>query len=172
MGYVRSYPLDTTPRTPPSWSAVRSRSVVETSHGWKLRAVGEDARGWPWRSLVAYAEPESASRGVFHDSTQLKWGFVARGTYHDDLLSAGGRAVIIPLRPIWTGIVFGSILYFVPYWLLFTASRCWIAYAHLLNHRCWQCGYPTIQEGQSICPECGRLYGPIGPMSDGVFVSG
>ncbi len=68
---------------------------------------------------------------------------------------SGCRVVrLLPLRPLWAGVIVNTIFYAAVFWLLVALPRTLHGRVRRLLCRCPQCGYPI--GGSAVCTECGR----------------
>jgi hypothetical protein len=94
------------------------------------------AAGWPWRALRCSLPVFPEDRNRVQDARRV-WKGATR--ISED---TSGRAVLLPLLPIWKGFALNALLFgglaVSPVVLWITARRC----ARRCRHLCADCGYP------------------------------
>lgn len=113
--------------------------------------LAEIASGWPSRSF--------ACRFWFGDNSSKGLGSVL-AIEHGLLLreSSNGQAmysVVLPIRPIWPGILINWFFYAGVAGSLKAGWNCWRRVARRRAGLCVECGYPIAADQR--CPECGSL---------------
>ncbi len=124
--------------------------------------------GMPWRAMVAFEDPWTQSQprwmsrkmpeqSVFHFS-HFSLGLEVPGWV---LNGQSDRELNLPLRPIWPGFLYSTLLYSAFCWmLLFLVGTARLGLRRRRCQRrglCISCKYPVT--GFSICPECGFKHG-------------
>lgn len=129
---------------PPSWSALDAKTT-------RVPWVGvEQATGWPWPAWAANLEID------YYATPAQRFRYshcVVVGT--PDSLGDGAR--LIPLRPLWIGVVANSIVLGALCLLgrrMYQQIRIGI---RRTGNQCTTCGYPRKTRSNS-CPECGSAY--------------
>ncbi len=138
-----SLPLGDAARVP-AWVAAPAAAdpwlaLVDTgAHGWPLRAFA--AESWQYSKAVQGSTPPSFER--------LRWGCTIAATPR-------GR-IILPLRPIWSGLAADTAVFAACSWML--AAVLGGARAALRRSRgcCARCGYDLRGLAGAPCPECGQ----------------
>ena len=147
---------------PPRWS--RAREEREWKKG---DTISEYAVGWPLRALRAWnvqgntgskTEPLPAS-GIWLYKTVTRptlWGY-AKVSEKQPRLSWEPALPVVPLRPIWTGLVLNTLILGSPW---FVIPWAWRAQRSALRRRfghCPKCAYDRRGIAPSLpCPECGH----------------
>jgi hypothetical protein len=101
--------------------------------------------GWPLHCLTAEASRPHAKGGP--PTTWRSHGGIALGD------GPARPPVLIPLKPMWPGLLFNSLLYGAILGLAAQAIRESIRYTRWRGRRCIACGYPAGTA--SACSECG-----------------
>lgn len=109
------------------------------------------ADGWPFRALSA-----EARWGWDGDDTVSAVGGLLVGS---DRALLRDRVRILPLQPIWRGLILDTILFFLLWYAIFSIGT---IRSGLRRHRglCGRCGY-KLQPEQARCSECGEPAKPI-----------
>jgi hypothetical protein len=110
----------------------------------------ERATGWPWLCMHgAVLQLTKDSAGTFRARGSVvirayKWSFAMEDVSR-----------IIPLRPIWSGIVLNTIVYaFMRFGIVWFAGASRKA-SRISRGACGACGYKLRYEFEKNCPECG-----------------
>lgn len=123
-------------------------------------AYAVEARGWP---ALCFSSEFYYSRGM--DSPELftvAWGITM--AVRESSASAGSSDAdwwrarlprIIPLRPIWCGLIKDVTIYSCGWWVLLFAVRSSKRIGRRLRGRCPSCAYDLRRNFSSGCPECG-----------------
>ena len=111
-----------------------------------------EQRGWPFRSHVAWMNID-ASNGLV-DSTGL---IVVGDHMRSQHLAQWARYRLIPLRPLWSGLLLNAalitiIMFVCSYFFRQVLQRC-----RRLNRCCANCGY-RIEVAGERCSECGLAH--------------
>ena len=118
-----------------------------------------DRRGFPMLSMEC--EFINTTDKPWNPIYQVEYGIMLETTPGSD--ERGLRA--IPLRIVWLGFVFNTIIYAVFLWLLtlapFTARRM----IRRKRGRCIKCGYDLRNVEHEKCPECGIAVSPASAAS-------
>jgi hypothetical protein len=109
--------------------------------------------GWPWRAFqVVTMEDEldlvrtDALRSLYQRGVELR----ARTNQYD-------RPPVLPLRPVWAGLIGDAAVYGAAWWSVLAVPglrRRWRA----RHGRCGACGYP--RGAAAVCTECGTAVTP------------
>ena len=92
--------------------------------------------GWPFQSLVAW-----------HDAAD---GLIATRT--DRAVMA--RGILLPIGPVYLGLVLGSAFYASVLWLLISGSFALRRFLRARRGLCPKCAYPMGES--AVCTECGK----------------
>ncbi len=117
-----------------------------------LYNIDTAATGWPWRSMTSESwvfrnRPETPSG---------EWREELRGNL--ELLKLPSGRIILPLRPIWGGLLGDSALYAITSWMLLNGLGTLRGIIRSRRGRCPRCGY-DIRNAPPPCPECGHAQG-------------
>jgi len=117
----------------------------------------EMAAGWPWRAFwaasVDYLNPDPSPA---YASSRDCYGGVAvmvpimEGEYRGDL-----TPMLIPLTPIWSGLILDTLLYGAVWYFLLWIARRSLRLWRRRRGRCPFCGYRMTMLPGDRCPECG-----------------
>ncbi len=118
------------------------------------------ARGWPlpvlWSGSRLKSNSEMFDNGAFYFEGRLK----TYGPRRPMVIypSAAAYDVPFPLRPIWRHFIPSSLVWAVPWWVVFKSPG-WIRAAwRRWKGRCVACGYSRAGlSSRSPCPECGVM---------------
>lgn len=135
----------------PYWARPLELYVESGTELWSRRV---DARGWPTVSLWSDDEADR----WFDDQM---WRLKSSGSLDIGLepwprhVDEGPRQRVLPLRPIWRGIIINTLFYSLVLCLLFVTVMQSRLAVRRLRHRCPKCAY--LLKGQTVpgCPECG-----------------
>ena len=107
----------------------------------------EDARGWP--ALCLWCRLYAAGAAV-----PIEW--VHGGIQASPATTAAASAVVLPLQPIWSGLLINIVVYALAWGVLLFALG-WVRRARRrANGRCTGCGYDRAGLApHAACPECG-----------------
>jgi hypothetical protein len=110
-----------------------------------------EARGFPCHALwCAYASPLGAGKPTVHG------GLLAPNTFRRPRPRAMSAAVVLPLRPIWKGLLVDSAI-FAGAWYIALHAGSVRRYLRLRGNRCPLCNYNLSGlPPSSPCPECGH----------------
>jgi hypothetical protein len=111
--------------------------------------------GWPALSV--------RSRGAINLSTSAADGSYTRSiegalSVPIVLATKGSpmvQSVMIPYRPIWTGLAINTILYAALFWVLLSIKRAYRHARRMHKGRCPMCSYELEYSFIDGCPECG-----------------
>ncbi len=112
-----------------------------------LYNIDTAATGWPWRAMTSQS-------WVFRnppDSTSV-WREELRGNL--ELLKLPSGRIILPLRPIWRGLLGDSAVFAAASWILLIGLGSFRGLMRRRRGRCPRCGY-DIRNTPPPCPECG-----------------
>ncbi len=141
-------------RHPPRWDF-----ALEVSAGWPLRTVlgrALDARALgrtkiPLDIGLTNGVLIGTYYGTFKDPITANSFILARRASPKGVVLAR----LIPLRPVWGGLLFNTFFYATLLWLVtlgpFTARRM----IRRKRGRCTKCGYDLRGAEHEVCPECG-----------------
>jgi len=133
---------------------------------WMIRI--DDRCGWPFRSFRTVTRLAPLAKAPPHYDQEIKWGIPKTnpkevwnlypppgGGYL--LIGRWNEWKVIPLRPIWTGVVlnalfWGAMLAGIRHGFRFSRRA-------IRRHRglCPQCAYIIDEAGSGYCPECGTM---------------
>lgn len=65
----------------------------------------------------------------------------------------------LPLMPVWSGLVFNSVLYAAVLWLAWVSCQALRRRLRIRRGECGKCRYPLVP-GKDVCPECGTAAPP------------
>jgi hypothetical protein len=122
------------------------RSAASNCRGWWC----VEARGFPFAALwCAFESPLGGGRAVAHG------GILAPDTLRRTGVPAVSSIVVLPLRPIWAGLLVNSVIYATLWWAVMTTPSV-RRLSRLRRHHCLACNYNLagLAPG-SPCPECG-----------------
>ncbi len=124
-------------------TSVPSWAQMEVSGGArKFRNVAIDARGWPMLAMSSERNPTAAT---------------AMRVPHP---------AVIPLRPIWSGLLVDSLVYGAAVWVMWLGlsrpRRFVREVGRMKQGRCMACGYDLNFRFEDGCPECGWRRGRLG----------
>ena len=108
------------------------------------------AGGWPFYVVFGCFEVRGAN--------PPRYG-VAEGAVFLDDSRPFERALVVPLRPIWQGLLANSLLLWVAIELGVRAFRWLRQRIRRVNRRCENCGYALHGALNGTCPECGAARG-------------
>jgi hypothetical protein len=118
--------------------------VVVEECGWPLIAV---------KGLVALASP-MCDRDLVNDCDQAAFVYVREVSGALAIHRGRGDQRIIPLRPVWTGVVGNSLLFAAVLWLFMWAVRSLRSRLRKQRGECPACGH-DLRGYSGTCPECG-----------------
>ncbi len=122
----------------PKWSRA---CVPPDEADYELRAVWEDARGWPMLSLLSYSYD-------FGGRVESSWALDLGGTQ-----GPMGLPRVLPLRPILIGNAVNTVSFAAVLWAIVLGPGTLRRFIRRRRHLCPACGYPV---GESkLCTECG-----------------
>lgn len=127
------------------WPSHRYRIVVLrlTDAGWPLRTV----TCWQLGDQFLGPTPPTVEGGVFFSGT-TNWAF---GRWLND-------PIVLPVRPIWSGLIVNSLLYGSITFALLAAYRAVLRRLRLGRNRCPECAYSRLGlQTSDACPECGTV---------------
>lgn len=136
----RSFRRPSTVAGPPSPDEAMRWGRIDTGLcGFPFRCFRSEA--WfpatAWSPGAIVIEPEPELRGTL----ELGW--------------MGGNRLMLPLRPIWPGLVANVLFWSAATWAAFAIPRSLRARSRRKRGRCIACNHPLA--GSSACPECGGL---------------
>lgn len=122
---------------PPADEAMRWGRIDTGLCGFPFRCFRSEA--WfparAWTSTAIEIEPEPELRGTI------------------ELGEMGGKRLMLPLRPIWPGLVANVLFWSATTWAAFAIPRSLRARSRRKRGLCTACGHPLA--GLPVCPECG-----------------
>lgn len=111
----------------------------------------EEARGWPFRSLVGYTQMHiDLNRGGWVEGEQY-WAISLSSQRWKD-----GPHSTLPLQPIPIGLILDALIYGCTFWLVFVGTGQLRRYVRYKRGCCKECGYDLRGAHKMGCPECGR----------------
>lgn len=110
----------------------------------------EDARGWPRLAFWCAIPPHNANQ--LASVPRLIDGGLLITTPSPGNLSS---PVVLPLRPIPTGLLLNTLFYATLWTTLLFAPRALRRHLRAKNHRCPTCNYDLRNLPTTTCPECG-----------------
>ncbi|HEV8604544.1 MAG TPA: hypothetical protein VGQ99_04215 [Tepidisphaeraceae bacterium] len=128
-----------------------------------------EARGWPMLALWTERSPHARAKArapAIPEGTSLRGGALPRIV---TVSRTSSLSPVLPMRPIWTGLLFNSLFYALfaslAYWLLTKPRRFAVELLRMRRGCCISCGYELDFDFRSGCPECGwrRSGGPHRP---------
>lgn len=120
---------------------------------WLNHGAGFDATiwrfGWPLRCL------KGDIIGIYWDDAETRgfWVLAEKYIIVEGVTARSAGPIMIPLRPIWIGIIGNSLLYAFGLLLLISGSRALLRCRRRRSGGCVKCGYPTGPS--AVCSECG-----------------
>jgi len=135
----------------PRWSRVRRPKAGR--NGGEFHHV-ESAFGWPWLSLAFSGEYTR------RDSRQVEIEVKSGILLYQPTLGSGDKPLrVLPLRPLWIGILCNSVFYGLGIWLLWFLKvlrpLSLLRRIRLRRGLCPTCGYPMGEA--TVCAECGAM---------------
>jgi hypothetical protein len=122
---------------PPADEAMRWGRIDTGLCGFPFRCFRSEA--WfpatAWTSTAIVLEPEPELRGTL------------------ELGQMGGNRLMLPLRPIWPGLVANVLFWSAATWAAFAIPRSWQVRSRRKRGLCIACAHPLASS--STCPECG-----------------
>lgn len=127
--------------TPPYWSRLRRP-------GWRERHVGSEcASGWPMRCLMSLVVVEDTHRP---SKDTMRWGIKIIRGYG----SHGPLEGVLPLLPIWPGLIVDGLFYGAAVWGLGVGLVAARSARRRRRGLCPRCAY-DLHATPDACPECG-----------------
>lgn len=119
------------------------------------------ARGWPMLSLRTHTEALRSPDGplreqVFAWSLRFPWGKWKLYPFNDTKRKPLKHDIYLPLRPIWSGFVFNTLIYAAPVWIVMFGFAMMRRRRRNRHGACPDCGYP--RGASDICTECGKHF--------------
>lgn len=131
------------PATLPRWAALPERRDPA------LVNIDTAATGWPWRAMASESWLFTGGPGGTPYREELRHNLVL-ATRPD------GRRTIMPLRPIWPGLLGDVAVFAGAWWLLLFGVGAARRALRRGRGRCPACGYDLRGQTATGCPECGR----------------
>ncbi|MCC6907002.1 MAG: hypothetical protein IT430_03590 [Phycisphaerales bacterium] len=174
--YVTSgMPPEPNPRTPEDllspWAQpvlqvhdVRTQAVPNTGQEWHYWDSIADARGWPMLCLMGGVRRPMPGAYVY-DANRRRIILTEQRIAIIPLNMPDGRYRTdefrwLPLRPIWPGFAFNTMLYATATWLLFALPTFQRRRWRTARGRCPTCNYDLRATTTGVCPECGAAITP------------
>lgn len=133
-------PLDT---LWPHWGPLAGRDPREVYESMNI-PIGHTARGWPMLSM--WCAFEQGTHGRVQGGIHLGHKQTPNTFFVTEL--------VLPLRPIWTGIAVNTLSYASLTWIIITLPLAWRRRRRVRRGLCAECAYPL---GSSpVCTECGE----------------
>lgn len=144
------------PRDLPRWTLTR-RAPRETYEAvTPKRSLHEEAWGWPLRAIQSRTWLADDPRGVPKD-VESSNGVIVRNS--PTVSSAGfvfGRDIrILPLAPLWLGLVGDTALFATTWWVLLCGISMTRRRIRTRRGRCPRCAYDLRGQRDAGCSECG-----------------
>lgn len=139
----------------PRWArdAIRPSMCAPLDSG-SMPCVSVDARGWPCRALCSSVTRMAGSSGP---TTKIDGGISVESHNNAGLVANRGYGVLLPYRPIWSGLVINTLTFGVPAWLLLSAIPLTRRHLRRRRNHCLKCNYNLQGLAPNMpCPECGR----------------
>ena len=125
--------------------------------------VVDDSRGWPMLSLACRIHTMSDTADCYAVNVE---GGIGIANIRDPATITPARgvlprepdfyyAIVLPCRPIWSGVIINTLIYAAVLWLLLRGLPAVRRAARAFNGRCIHCGYDLRGCGGAVCPECG-----------------
>lgn len=105
------------------------------------------AGGWPFYVVYGFFDVRGAN--------PPRYG-VAEGAVILDDSRSFERALVVPLRPMWQGLLANSLLLWLAMELTVRARQWLTRRSNRVNRRCENCGYALVKGAYRRCPECGE----------------
>jgi len=133
----------------PSWWTP-NRTVDE------FQSLGRLACGWPFPAFSADIAPDPTSTDPRRIplARYIQGGVLLNGEFNGSN-APNKLPLIIPLRPIWIGVVNNTIAYAVSMLIVGGTCRALIRRHRDRHYKCLVCGYP--RGDSAVCTECGNL---------------
>ena len=132
----------------PHWSRLTSPSSNwDREH---IQSQEEAAFGWPWLVLSWRVD-----RSVSRYETDRRLDRIAYGLKIEASDRVRALPKILPLRPVWPGLLLGSVVYALILWAVAKNLVALVRLRRLLRGRCYACGYDIKWDLVHGCPECG-----------------
>lgn len=106
------------------------------------------ASGWPLLCLRATQLLTAGSNGAV--STGTSWGIPISGQS-----SSAAPGTVIPLRPLWGGLLGDTLVYAVAWFAVLSAIVSTRRILLVRRGKCLDCGYSLVGLNGHRCPECG-----------------
>lgn len=135
------------PERPAPVQRARLTTHVQAWEG--VSGLVEYERGWPVRAMWCYyRSTRSSATSSWHGGIAFRETTVATGWY-------GGSMDVLPILPIWSGLIVNTAVYGGAWWLVLIGPRRARRWRRRRRGWCVACGYDL--EGQVVggCPECG-----------------
>lgn len=117
----------------------------------EARSCDELASGWP---LLALYGNWTSGDGTGDQRIIEHYGVLVL----PEIVASFAESSTLPLKPIWPGFAFNTLLYAAMMWLLFFAPFTVRRYFRVKRGRCAKCAYPVGVS--NVCTECGA---PVAP---------
>ncbi len=143
------------PEIVPKWGhAVTSNELLE---------VIDDGRGWPFLALASSIVLPTGASNTFSERVGVPTGELqsyVRGGLAVPARSGSDPAMyrvrILPLTPVWGGLVADVALYSAVVWIIICLSAALLHLVRRTRELCTACGYDRRGSVRGTCPECGR----------------
>ncbi len=140
------------------WVLIEGSSIIPNGGPPSVWIVSGVVAGWP----IAMLRGELwGPKEVMHPSTDTNsrsprpdWACVWKCSF-ETLGFIQPRAIILPLRPLWPGLVVNSAFYGLLLWLLSLVPSIIRRGLRRRRGRCVKCGYDLRGNPAGGCPECG-----------------
>jgi hypothetical protein len=131
--------------------AIDEPDLIEDSMQGSYPCLGLIRAGWPWNAMEAECWHD-ATRAPTPKPPEFRWAVPVQKRY----VSANRLFIprMLPLRPIWPGVVVNSALLALLLWLMWIAARIIRQAARIRRRLCPRCAYPMGVSAR--CSECGR----------------
>jgi hypothetical protein len=143
--------IATDPRVP---TMLRWDHVVRAFAGWPFRSLGGDRwQGGPSAS-PDFRDPDKRRYLLLDDSLPRPGDVYRSAVPISRGRPPGGRAGLLPLRPVWPGFAVNAAVYGAALWVLAVAVVGLRRFGRVRRRRCPACGYPIGEA--AVCTECGK----------------